>query len=341
MVKLSRLFLLLTLALVSIVVIAYFSGSWGLSESGQSISYQTLNIVTEAQGKRLSEPHGLAIDKRNGNLLVSDTGNQRVIVFDPSGNYIRQFGQKGSGPGEFSHPMDIAVAADGSIYVSDFFQDRIQKFTAEGEFVLQWGSSGEGNTEFNAPTGLAVDQSGNVFVADFYNKIVKVFSPQGQFLRTIGSPGQFGPGKLDYPTDVDVSADGRVLVADAYNYRIQGFNPSGASSAWGWHLLWFFPRPNNDMRGFKVPTGLAFGPKGLLVHVADGGNHRIVTLDSQGAFIGDWQLPGANSEQDAEIDDDYQAYNSPVAVAAKSDGKVIYVADIVSSRIFVLGIEQD
>lgn len=324
-------FALLVLAVIALI--AYASDRWGLRNSALTISYRTLDILTAARGQHLREPHGLAIDQRNGNLLVSDTGNQRIIIFDQSGSFIRQFGHQGNGPGEFSHPMDIAVGPDGAIYVSDFFQDRIQKFTAAGDYVLEWGTSGEGPAEFNAPTGLAVDNAGNVYVADFFNKVIKVFSPQGSFLRTIGSPGQFGPGKLDYPTDVAVDADGTVLVADAYNYRIQRISRSGLTSAWGWHLLWFFPRPKAETQGFRVPTGVTFGPKGRLIHVADGGNHRIVTLDSQGAFIGDWPLPDLNG------DSDVQPYNSPVAVAARPDGRVIYVADIVTSRIFVLGIE--
>ncbi|MBL4799598.1 MAG: NHL repeat-containing protein [Oleispira sp.] len=297
------------------------------------MSYHPLNVLEEAEGQRLKEPHGLTIDKRNGNLLVSDTGNQRIIVFDESGKFIQQFGKKGDGPGEFSHPMDVAVGPDGSIYVSDYFQDRIQKFTSDGNYILEWGTPGEGKTQFNAPTGLAVDRAGNVYVADFYNSVIKVFSAEGQFLRTIGSAGQFGPGKLDYPTDVNVNTDGSVLVADTYNYRIQRFNLSG-SSAWGWHLLWFFPRPGGATQGFKEPTGTTFGPNGV-IHVADGGNHRVVTLDSSGAFMGDWPLPDIDLEKDA------QTYNSPVAVAAKPDGTAIYVADIVNSRIIILGIEYE
>lgn len=147
-------------------------------------------------------------------------------------------------------------------------------------------------------------------------------------------PGQFGPGRLDYPTDVDVNADGTVIVADAYNYRIVRYGFSGSKASWGWHLFWFFPRPNDGTQGFKVPTGITFGPMGRLIHLADGGNHRVVTLDSGGAFIGDWPLPDIDRTVDAEL------YNSPVAVAAKQDGTALYVADIIHSKIIVLGIEQ-
>lgn len=140
-------------------------------------------------------------------MLVTDVENQRVVVFGPSGKFIRQFGGKGDGPGQFAAPTGIAAGPDGSIYVADYDQDRIQKFSEEGKFLLQWGSSGAGNEQFNSPNGLAIDQAGNVYAADFYNKVIKVFDATGKFLKTIGRPGQWYLGELDYPTDVDVGGE--------------------------------------------------------------------------------------------------------------------------------------
>ena len=133
---------------------SYGFDGWGLQKtSSPAASYRLVGFWTEADGQRFDEPHGIAIDPRNGHVLVSDTNNQRIVVFDKSGNLIRQFGEEGDGPGHFSHPMDVAVGADGSVYVSDYFQDRIQKFTDTGEFLLEWGGAGEEGARFNARTG--------------------------------------------------------------------------------------------------------------------------------------------------------------------------------------------
>lgn len=306
-------------------------GGWGLQTSPLTCSYRLVGFWTGANGQRFNEPHGLAIDPRNGNVLVSDTDNQRIVVFDQSGRFIRQFGKPGERPGQFSHPMDVAVGVEGAVYVSDYFQDRIQKFTEAGQFLLEWGESGQESHQLNAPTGLAVDQAGNVYVADFFNHRINVFTSEGQPLRTVGKPGHWGLGRLNYPTDVDVANDGSVLVADAYNYQVQRFTANGQpKSAWGWKLLWFLPRPMAHQRGFNVPTGVAFNPARRMIHVADSGNHRIVMLNSQGALIAEWLLP------DVQV----PTY-TPVSVAVSRDGKTVYAADIVNARIIVLAVERE
>ena len=73
----------------------------------------------------------------DGRIYVLDAGNARIQVFDFEGNYITQWGRKGSGPGEFDFgsggiPEDfagsVAVDSEGFIYVADVGNKRIQKF---------------------------------------------------------------------------------------------------------------------------------------------------------------------------------------------------------------------
>ena len=73
----------------------------------------------------------------DGRLFVLDAGNARIQVFDQDGNYITQWGRKGSGAGEFDFGSgrrvedfagSIAVDDDGYIYVADVGNRRIQKF---------------------------------------------------------------------------------------------------------------------------------------------------------------------------------------------------------------------
>jgi len=124
---------------------------WGLKRSNVKASYEFLEYWTEAAGQDFEEPFAIAVDRRNGNVLFTDSRNQRVIIFDGTGNLIREFGTEGDEPGQFSSPTGIAVGPDGAIYVADYNQDRIQKFSNGGEFLLSWGSSGQGNDEFDSP----------------------------------------------------------------------------------------------------------------------------------------------------------------------------------------------
>ncbi len=70
-----------------------------------------------------------------GQLLVTDTGNKRVQVFDRDGNFVAQFGAAGKGDGQFDEPVGLALDAAGNIYVADAWNKRIQVWSKD--FVWQ------------------------------------------------------------------------------------------------------------------------------------------------------------------------------------------------------------
>lgn len=69
----------------------------------------------------------VATDKA-GNVFVADFYNNRIQKFTADGTFLSSFGEKGSGPGQFSYPIALAVGDDGSIYVADYGNNRIQKW---------------------------------------------------------------------------------------------------------------------------------------------------------------------------------------------------------------------
>ena len=77
----------------------------------------------------------------SGNLYVVDGLNPfrpidtRILVFDASGNFLRQFGSMGEGPGEFNLPSGVAVLRDGITVVEDLGHRAYQLFDANGEFL--------------------------------------------------------------------------------------------------------------------------------------------------------------------------------------------------------------
>ncbi|MBN1139865.1 MAG: hypothetical protein JXM73_25055, partial [Anaerolineae bacterium] len=73
-------------------------------------------------------PHRLAVDAQ-GRLYVSDSGNNRIQVFDSTGAYLTTIsGSWGSRTGQFRGPFGLAVGPDGAVYVADRDNSRIQKF---------------------------------------------------------------------------------------------------------------------------------------------------------------------------------------------------------------------
>ena len=74
-----------------------------------------------------NKPRYFSVNKQ-GLLVVCDSGNNRVQVFEPSGKFVTKFGSKGSGVGELKHPNSAANLSDGRIVVCDGDNHRIQIF---------------------------------------------------------------------------------------------------------------------------------------------------------------------------------------------------------------------
>lgn len=66
----------------------------------------------------------------DGNVYVTDTRNYRVQQFTSQGDFIRAWGSKGAGNGQFNDLRNIAIASDGSVYVADLGNHRMQQFTS-------------------------------------------------------------------------------------------------------------------------------------------------------------------------------------------------------------------
>jgi DNA-binding beta-propeller fold protein YncE len=97
----------------------------------------TLN-KSGADEQTFYQPAGVAVSK-SGHIYVADGyGNSRVVKFSPEGKFIKAWGKKGSGPGEFNLPHAIAVGADDRIYVTERLNSRVQIFDADGNYLTQW-----------------------------------------------------------------------------------------------------------------------------------------------------------------------------------------------------------
>jgi len=73
----------------------------------------------------------------NGNVVVLDTGNRRVLRFRPDGAYIGFFGGAGQEPGQFVTPLFLEVAGE-RIYVLDTSLNRVTAFDTSGTFLQRF-----------------------------------------------------------------------------------------------------------------------------------------------------------------------------------------------------------
>jgi DNA-binding beta-propeller fold protein YncE len=97
----------------------------------------------ETNEGKLFQPTNLAVDKPGGRLLVSDTGANRVQIYDLDGKYLRSIGRQGVAPGMFARPKGVAVDRNGLAYVVDAATQVVQIFDAEGRLLLYFGAADE------------------------------------------------------------------------------------------------------------------------------------------------------------------------------------------------------
>ena len=99
----------------------------------------------------------------NGDIFVADghggETNARVVKFSRDGKFIKTWGRKGSGPGEFETPHAIAIDSQGRLFVGDRTNSRIQIFDQEGKYLAEWH-------QFGRPSGLYIDKNDILYVAD-------------------------------------------------------------------------------------------------------------------------------------------------------------------------------
>lgn len=210
-------------------------------------------------------PAGIGV-ARDGRVLVADSHYQRILIYTPDGNLLREI--VGEGPaGPFAYVADVVEDAEGHLYVSEFgAAAQIRKLTPEGKTIAVWGSPGEGPGQFARPRGLAFNRRGELHVADSCNHRIQVFDRHGQWLRMWGQPGT-GPGQLGFPYDVAINSADEVFVTEFGNQRVQRFSALGESCGiWG--------RPGRDLGCLFNPWGLTIGP-GRTVFVTDTDSHRI------------------------------------------------------------------
>ena len=154
--------------------------------------------------------------RANGNIYISDGyNNGRVVEFTPTGEYVGQWGKRGTGDGEFNLVHDVAVDPAGLVYVADRANERVQVFDASGKFLAKW-------TNLGAPWGLYYAANEKVlYMCDGkYDRILKL-SLTGEVLGVLSSYG-VAPGKLSYVHSIAVDpVDGSLYTVEIKTWRVQ------------------------------------------------------------------------------------------------------------------------
>jgi DNA-binding beta-propeller fold protein YncE len=185
---------------------------------------------SSAPGK-FDNPRQVAVDKEVKFLYVVDSKNNRIEKFYTNGTFVKSWGSKGTGDGQFDLPISLVIDSKGNIIVNDLGNSHIQKFDTNGKFIMKFGSTGTGDGQFSQMEHIALDKFDNIYVNDPQsgpsgsgNPRVQKFDSNGHFITKWGSYGS-GDGQFVDPEHLAIDSDGFVYVTDRHNNNIQVFAP--------------------------------------------------------------------------------------------------------------------
>lgn len=149
----------------------------------------------------------IAFSKDNHVFVADGYCNGRVVEFDSKGNKVREWGNRGTGLGEFHVAHSIAVSPQGNVYVADRENGRLQWFDRHGKFLGQWKYGGQ-------LYSLAFNPSGELYISLRpirgvleNNNVVKIDQATGKML-----------GRIEVIAhELDFSPDGSLLPATRSN----------------------------------------------------------------------------------------------------------------------------
>ena len=240
-------------------------------------------VAVMAEGKlgssALHRPTGIVVDFQ-GNIFISDTGNDRVVKCDEKGRFVDEIGGFGSGVGEFNRPTYLASDNGLNLYVVDAQNKRIQRLDRNLNFISAIEIQGDGDfAGLGLPEGIALTPSGEIVISDIEADLLIQLSGFSEYKTTYGGFGEMEGGLRD-PLGVFVDRNGDIYVADSRNDRVAGFDQFG-----------------NFLRslGEKVlndPAGVAVGRDGA-IYVANTGGNSLIVLGREGNLVAEY----GNSEQ--------------------------------------------
>lgn len=172
-----------------------------------------------------NQPTDIAI-RADGSFYVSDGYvNSRVALFDRGGRWLREWGTKGAGPGEFSNPHGVSLlTASTDVIVADRENARLQLFDRHGVFKREWRGAPDAPTTGRV-FGVATDADGSLYLgirrADYDTAHTGVVKLDRQW-RIVAAIGFDQPGDPTFNAvhDLAVGRDGAIYVAETRTKRV-------------------------------------------------------------------------------------------------------------------------
>lgn len=253
--------------------------------------------------------HNLLVDP-NGNILLADTFNHRVRLYDPVAKVVKPLagtGKKGfagdGGPAlkaEFNQTICIGFDRPKErLFITDIGNRRVRVMDLKSGIVTTFAGNGQKGEPKDGelavtqplqdPRAVACDSKGHVYILERSGHRLRVVNPEGK-IKTVAGTGKAGIGgdggpalqaAMNGPKYLHCDADDSVLIVDTENHQIRRYIPgkeimvlvAGTGQRGSGGL-------GGDPLKFAMarPHGVITHPKTGEIFIADSDNGRIVKI---------------------------------------------------------------
>ena len=212
------------------------SGSEGVWGDASVVEELAIGVEFGADEYMFGRIYSLAVGP-DGTIHVTDSQGPVVRSYDGDGNFLRNVGRQGQGPGEYNRAPALRVLSDGRLAMWDFSASRISLFSREGEYQRSLVVG----TGFGGQRSFFVDTDDNFYIKDVRPEArsesdawFRRYSPEGEELGRVEPPraGPLGRGFVLFAEGVSAFEAQRVTTFSPLGYAVTGLN-----DAYGIELL--------------------------------------------------------------------------------------------------------
>jgi hypothetical protein len=186
----------------------------------------------------------------NGDVIVADIGNCRIIEISPAKRIVRQWGRTGdctiNAPRSYGSPNGDTPLPDGGLLVTEIHGSRVVRLDRAGHVVF----------DIHVPTSYPSDAqllaNGDILVVDYSSPgaILEV-NPHGKVVWRYRPTS--GAGRLDHPSLAIPLPNGLIAVNDDFRHRVVLIDPKTK------RIVWQYGHTDHHARS----KGYLFTPDGI------------------------------------------------------------------------------